>query len=38
YADSSDELNLTRPMITEGFSDEDIQKIWGGNWLRVLNK
>lgn len=30
--------NLTRKLIERGFSDEQIQKILRGNWLRVLEQ
>lgn len=35
-SDASDMLNLTRHLIKEGYSDEDIKKIWGGNWMKLL--
>ena len=35
-ADSSDMLNFTRELLIEEYSEEDIAKIWGGNWLRVM--
>lgn len=28
--------NVTRELLRRGYSNEDIEKIWGGNWLRVL--
>lgn len=36
YADASEALNLTRELVARGYSAEDIQKIWGGNFLRVF--
>ena len=30
--------NLTRKLIERGFSDEEIEKILRGNWLRVLKE
>jgi membrane dipeptidase len=30
--------NLTRKLIERGFSDEDIEKILRGNWMRILEK
>lgn len=30
-------LNLTREMLRLGYSHQDIEKIWGGNLLRVMN-
>ena len=35
-ADSSELLNFTRQLLRKRYSDEDIQKIWGGNFLRVM--
>ena len=30
--------NITRELIRRGFSATDIEKIWGGNWLRVMRR
>ncbi len=35
-ADASEALNLTAGLLERGYSEEDIAKIWGGNFLRVL--
>ena len=35
-ADSSELLLFTRQLLRKRYSDEDIQKIWGGNFLRVM--
>ena len=35
-ADSSELLNFTRQLLLKRYSDADIQKIWGGNFLRVM--
>ena len=35
-ADASEVINLTRRLRTEGFSEEEIEKLWGGNFLRVM--
>ena len=35
-ADASQMRNITRELLRNGFSDEDIEKIWGGNWMRVM--
>ena len=35
-ADSSELLSFTRQLLRKRYSDEDIQKIWGGNFLRVM--
>lgn len=30
--------NLTGALVARGYSEEDIAKIWGGNWLRVMDQ
>jgi membrane dipeptidase len=30
--------NITRELIRRGYSREDIAKIWGGNFLRVMGQ
>jgi membrane dipeptidase len=30
--------NITKGLVARGYSDEDIMKIWGENWLRVFKK
>ncbi len=35
-ASASELLNLTLRLQAAGFGDEEIQKIWGGNFLRVM--
>jgi len=35
---ANDAINLTVALINAGFTDEDITKIWGENYLRVLDK
>ncbi len=37
-ASSSELTNFTRQLMARGFSETDIQKIWGGNFLRVMRK
>lgn len=34
----SDFKNITRGLVARGYSDDDVKKILGENWLRVLNK
>jgi membrane dipeptidase len=34
--DASEALNLTIAMLARGYSEEDIAKVWGGNFLRVF--
>lgn len=37
-ADSSELINFTRRLLSRRFSEHDIQKIWGGNFLRVMEE
>ena len=37
-ADSSELINFTRQLLARRYSEEDIQKIWGGNFLRVMQQ
>ena len=37
-ANSSELLNLTRQLMLRGYSDDDIHKIWGGNFLHLMTK
>ena len=37
-ADASEVINLTRRLRAEGFTEEDIEKLWGGNFLRVMRE
>ena len=34
---SNDMINITVKLLERGYSDEDIAKIWGGNFLRVMS-
>ena len=34
----NDLINITVRLLEEGFSEEDIAKIWGGNFLRVMTE
>lgn len=34
---SNELINITMRLLKEGYSENDIQKIWGGNLLRVMN-
>lgn len=31
-------LNVTRELLRRGYSESDIEKIWGTNWLRVMSE
>ena len=35
-ADSSEMINFTRQLMLRRYAEHDIQKIWGGNFLRVM--
>ncbi len=36
--DASDIQQFTRQLLLRRYSEEDIAKIWGGNWLRVMTE
>ena len=35
FNDAGEALNVTRGLLARGYSPEDIEKIWGGNFVRV---
>ena len=35
WRDASETFNITRELLSRGFSEQDIAKIWSGNFLRV---
>lgn len=35
-ADASEMINFTHHLLARKYSERDIEKIWGGNWLRVM--
>ena len=37
-ASASEIINITRKLLAERYSETDIQKIWGGNFLRVMQE
>lgn len=37
-ASASEVINFTRRLMAERYSEEDIRKIWGGNFLRVMQQ
>ena len=37
-ANSSELIHFTRQLMAHGFSQEEIQQIWGGNFLRVMQQ
>ena len=36
--DSSELINFTRRLMKERYSEDDIRRIWGGNFLRVMEE
>ena len=38
FASSSEVINFTRQLMARNYSEEDIRKIWGGNFLRVMEQ
>jgi len=36
WEDASQSLEVTRELVSRGYSEEDLAKIWGGNVLRVM--
>ncbi len=36
--DSSELINFTRRLLLERYSEKDIKKIWGGNFLRIMEE
>ena len=35
---ASELINFTRLLLAEGLTPQDLQKVWGGNWLRVMQQ
>ncbi|MFT7685576.1 MAG: membrane dipeptidase [Candidatus Azotimanducaceae bacterium] len=38
YDDASEALNVTIALLERGYTAQDIEKIWGGNFLRVFRE
>ena len=38
WEDASETMNVTAELVRRGYSEEAIEKLWGGNLLRVLNE
>ena len=38
FNDASEAMNVTRALLERGYRREDIEKIWGGNFLRVFRQ
>ena len=37
-ANAAELINFTRLLLARRYSERDIQKIWGGNFLRVMSQ
>lgn len=37
-SNASDLINFTRLLQANGFADDDLEKVWGGNFLRVMQE
>ena len=38
WSDASETLNVTLELVKRGYTEEEIEKLWGGNLLRVLDE
>lgn len=38
WSDASETFNVTLELVRRGYSQEEIEKLWGGNLLRVLDE
>jgi len=38
WADASETFNVTLELVKRGYTEDDIEKLWGGNLLRVLDE
>ncbi|CAM4321078.1 dipeptidase [Gillisia limnaea] len=38
WNDASETMNVTVELVKRGYSEEDIEKLWGGNLLRVMDE
>ncbi len=38
WQDASETLNVTIELVKRGYTEEEIEKLWGGNLLRVLDE
>ena len=36
WTDASEALNVTRELVRRGYTEEEVAKVWGGNFLRVF--
>lgn len=37
-SNASQLLNVTRELLRRGYGEEELEKIWGANWLRVMRR
>ena len=37
-ANASELIQFTRRLLAEGLTHDDLQKVWGGNFLRVMRQ
>ena len=37
-ADASDLINFTLHLMRRKYSERDIERIWGGNWIRLMGQ
>ena len=38
WQDASETLNVTKELVKRGYTQDEIEKIWGGNLLRVMEE
>tara|TARA_R110001583_G_scaffold33302_7_gene112480 strand:+ start:3535 stop:4830 length:1296 start_codon:yes stop_codon:yes gene_type:complete len=38
WSDASETMNVTAELVKRGYTEEEIEKLWGGNLLRVLDE
>ena len=38
FNDEAESVNVTKELVRRGYSEADIDKIWGGNFLRVFRQ
>ncbi|MDG2491487.1 MAG: dipeptidase [Flavobacteriaceae bacterium] len=38
WSNASESLNVTKELVRRGYTKEEIEKIWGGNLLRVMER
>ncbi|MDB4714743.1 dipeptidase [Flavobacteriaceae bacterium] len=38
WSNASESLNVTKELVKRGYTKEEIEKIWGGNLLRVMER